>query len=322
MWKFNCSHLKDKEYANQIKQVITNIKTQYAVPVYNLDEINNIPNKEIMFTVNDQLFFETLLMEIRGKTIAYSCHKKKKDNEKEKQLEEEIRRLEANVTEEILPELEQTKTQLQEIRNKRIEGMAIRSRVKWINEGEKVSKYFCNLENRNYLDKAMHFVEKGNGDILSEQGEILNEVKHFYEELYSHRQVEDIDLKTTLRECPVLSEGERDHIEGLITFAEAAKALKNMKNNKSRGSDGFTVEFFKAFWRLLGHFIVRSVNYGFFKGHLSVTQNQGIITCLPKGDKSRQYLKNWRPITLLNTDFKIFLNAWQEECIIAERQLT
>ena len=46
--------------------------------------------------------------------------------------------------------------------------------------------------------------------------------------------------------------------------------------------------------------------YGYSLGSLSVTQKQGIITCLPKGDKSRHFLKkNWRPISLLNTVYKI-----------------
>ena len=38
---------------------------------------------------------------------------------------------------------------------------------------------------------------------------------------------------------------------------------------------------------------------------LPISQRLGIISCLPKGDKPRQYLKNWRPITLLNVLYKI-----------------
>ena len=51
--------------------------------------------------------------------------------------------------------------------------------------------------------------------------------------------------------------------------------------------------------------MVRSVNHGFCKGKMSVTQCQGIITCIPKEGKDKNILKNWRPITLLNTAYKI-----------------
>ena len=55
-----------------------------------------------------------------------------------------------------------------------------------------------------------------------------------------------------------------------------------LKNNKSPGLDGFTVEFFKLFWVDIWGFILRSINYGYRNGSLSFTQKQGLITCLPK----------------------------------------
>ena len=48
-----------------------------------------------------------------------------------------------------------------------------------------------------------------------------------------------------------------------------------------------------------------SLNYGYKTGSLSIIQKQGIITCLPKPNKSRFYLKNWRPISLLNVIYKL-----------------
>jgi hypothetical protein len=56
------------------------------------------------------------------------------------------------------------------------------------------------------------------------------------------------------------------------------------------GSDGFTSEFFKFFWNNLGKFVFRSINYEYKTGQLSITQRQGIINCIPKGDK---FMKNW-----------------------------
>ena len=78
-----------------------------------------------------------------------------------------------------------------------------------------------------------------------------------------------------------------------------------MKNGKSPGSDGFTVDFLKFFCKKLGYFVVRSLNEGFKKEKLSITQREGIIVCIPKGDKPREHLKNWRPISLLNVVYKI-----------------
>ena len=94
-------------------------------------------------------------------------------------------------------------------------------------------------------------------------------------------------------------------LEGKLTYQEALQALKHMKNDKTPGTDGYTTEFFNFFWKDVGIFLLRSVNYSFDKGELSITQKQGIISILPKGDKPREFLKNWRPISLLNVTYKI-----------------
>ena len=86
---------------------------------------------------------------------------------------------------------------------------------------------------------------------------------------------------------------------------EIKQVLINMKNNKSPGPDGFTVEFYKFFFKDIGIFLVRSFNEGISKGELSVTQYQGVITCIPKEGKPKQFIKNWRPISLLNVSYKL-----------------
>ena len=68
---------------------------------------------------------------------------------------------------------------------------------------------------------------------------------------------------------------------------------------------GIILSFFKFFWQDIGIFWLRSVNEGFDEGTLSVTQRQGIISILPKGNKPREFLKNWRPIALLNVSYKL-----------------
>ena len=83
------------------------------------------------------------------------------------------------------------------------------------------------------------------------------------------------------------------------------KALKTLSNNKTPGSDGFPPELYKFFWSDLKYFLYDSLQYSFSKNELSIEQKRGIISLTPKKSKDRLFLKNWRPITLLNTDYKI-----------------
>merc|ERR1711963_856787 len=106
-------------------------------------------------------------------------------------------------------------------------------------------------------------------------------------------------------DSPKLSQDDNLLLEGKIDYKEAASALKNMKNEKSPGPDGFTAEFFKFFFVDIGKYFIQSVNEGLEKGELSVTQYQGVITCIPKDEKPKQCIKIWRPISLLNVSYKI-----------------
>jgi hypothetical protein len=128
--------------------------------------------------------------------------------------------------------------------------------------------------------------------------------------------VEEFDHHLSKSDFPPLTQEKLQKIEGILTRQEILTVLKKMPNNKSPGSDGFTVEFWKFFFHDLGDFLVRSLNYAYESGELSVTQRLGLITLLPKGNKPKQFLKNWRPITLLNITYKL------ASACIAERMKT
>ena len=83
-----------------------------------------------------------------------------------------------------------------------------------------------------------------------------------------------------------------------------SKWLHKCQQKKSPGSDGLPVEFYRRFWGLLGPDLVEILNYSFQHGSLSETQRRGIIRLLYKKEDPLE-LKNWRPISLLNTDYKI-----------------
>lgn len=306
LWKFNNSLLRDSEYITTIKNCINQVKEQYMIPIYNLEFIQNNNYKDIQFTISDQLFLEILLTEIRGKTISYSAYKKKQKLLREQKLQEEIMELEKS-PEINLNEIEEKKIELQNIRKEKMQGVMVRARVRWAEEGEKPTNYFCNLESRNYINKTIFRITKDDGSTINKQEGILKEIQSFYRELYSSKAVQcDIDnIFDSISDSPKLNNEDKIRLEGEITPVELITVLRKMKNNKSPGTDGFSTEFFKFFHRDLIHFITRAINEGFRDGKLSITQRQGLITCLPKGDKPKQYLKNWRPITLLNVVYKL-----------------
>ena len=51
LWKHNNSLLNNKDYLEIINNKIDEVKKQYALPVYNMDQINNIPNDLIHFVI-------------------------------------------------------------------------------------------------------------------------------------------------------------------------------------------------------------------------------------------------------------------------------
>ena len=93
-----------------VKEKKLDAKNQYSALVYNFDEIDNISNEDIHFTINSQLLLETLLMEICGNTISYSSYKKRENEKQEKKLRNEIAEMEVNINENQIPELENKKT--------------------------------------------------------------------------------------------------------------------------------------------------------------------------------------------------------------------
>ena len=144
-----------------------------------------------------------------------------------------------------------------------------------------------------------------NGNIINNQSNILLNQKLFYEKLYKKRDNIPSAYNFFNNDITKLKDEHKLLCEGLLTEVECTNALKQMQNNKSPGSDGLTTEFYKIFWTDIKHYLIPSLNYSYIHGDLTDLQKQSIITLLPKTDKDLSFLTNWRPISLLNVDYKI-----------------
>jgi len=167
------------------------------------------------------------------------------------------------------------------------------------------------LEKRHYTEKIIPKLIVENNSEISDINSILKEQVNFYKTLYTssnpifsetHEALFFDENNEFLRK---LNDDQKLSCEGDLSVEECLLSLKKMKNSKSPGYDGYTVEFYKFFWNDIKEFLIRSFNYSYKNGEFSVSQRQGLVTCIPKEGKCKYYLKNWRPITLLNVDVKI-----------------
>ena len=142
------------------------------------------------------------------------------------------------VTENSIENLETKKHELESLRNEKMKGKLVRSRAQWVDEGEKPTKYLCGLESKNYTSKIIPKVEKDNGEIVTDQKEILKEVQYFFENLYKNKNEDKgcslKDIVEGLKGASIrkLTEEKKDNLEGEIGSFEAGEILKKMKNNK------------------------------------------------------------------------------------------
>ena len=101
-----------------------------------------------------------------------------------------------------------------------------------------------------------------------------------------------------------LSEEERNKLDEEFTAEELGMSMKDLKKNKSPGSDGLTKEFYDFFWDMLCPFYMDCIKEIDEKLELTDSQKKGLIRISYKKN-GRIYIENYRPITLLNVDLKI-----------------
>lgn len=305
-WKMNISNLNDRCYQAKIKSLLQKTQNEYK-------------------NLSKQLVWEICKIKIKEFTVSYCKFKQQIKKKLMRDLENKIQNKEtelinSNYCSTVQAERDSLIRELHLMVHEQSLGAQIRSRAKWIEQGEKSTKYFFNLEKEHYTKNTIKKLKRNDGSYTKTDGEIIEEGFHFYKSLYSKEQVNKKNIQSYLKETDnlkTLNKNDQKCLEGKLTIEECEEALKNMKNNKSPGSDGLPVEFYKTFWNDIKSILIESLNYAYEVGELSPTQKRGILTLLFK--KNDKYLlKNWRPISLLNTDYKILARVLADrlKCVI------
>jgi len=313
-WKLNTNLLKDHAYNDKILKCI--VETIEENP--GTDEI---------------LLWDTIKCRIRGTSVKYSAECKRKRINTLVNLETLLGKAKENLElypVDIFPHIHAVlnnkiaiiKSKIFDYIDKETQGYILRSKTSYYEEGEKNSKYFLALEKIRGDSKSIKTLILDDGSSINDPDLILEEEKSFYSKLYSTTRNENSDHEELISkfidslQIPKLNEKDIEFISRSITEEELYHAISLSADNKSPGTDGIGNEFYKHFWSNIKDHLMKAINKSLSTGSLSISQRQGIISLIPKVGKNNNYLKNWRPISLLNQDYKLIARILAERCKI------
>ena len=296
-YKMNVSILTDYNYVNIMRQKIPDIINKYE-------------------ELNPHLQWEMTKTEIREFTQKYCktlCFAKGQEkNEIKRMLNETERALAADPkNNNLIDRQTYLRGKWESFLEAETRGRQIRSGIKWMEEGEKSTKFFLGLEKARALNNTIFELNIEGRNVVGET-EILNEIGSFYKSLYTEEaRNTNSDLKNFNKYIdslviPTISEDSFKMCEDDISMDEMAEAVLKMKNGSTPGCDGIPIEFYKIFFNEVKSVMFKSFMHSFNCKRLTFSQQKGIVSLLHKGKNlDRCKLDNWRPLSLTNADYKV-----------------
>lgn len=298
-WKFNNSLLTDDEFKKQVVDAILQVHTNFK------DQDHRSRWEMIKMAIRDKAIERGICLARSRKNKIQALERALLNNVKAR--DEESKEVLLDLFDDYDSHIQGIQAELEELTLFRAQGAILRSRANWIELGERNNAYFLNLEKHNFNKKTItQLREQSTDSIVSDPTEILRILNRYFSNLYKEKDLElDLDYLGTIN-FPQISERDKYMLDGPIQLEEIHIALKQLKKNKCPGTDGLTPELYLHFWPYLAKNFKLLFSEIVDNKLLHSSARDGILTLLGKLDKDPLLVPNWRPITLLNTDYKLF----------------
>lgn len=290
-FKFNHVWLQDEEYTKLIKDhwvshPISNHRSAAEGFCHNLSQLKQI-------------------------TMASAKEKKAKDDWKILDIEAELgtlmddRNLGFTSAEE-KNKLIKLEMQKDKILKEREEAWRLKSRAIWLKAGDDNTRFFQNYAKGRKVTNTIWKLPLPNGDMAENFHKLARLGTSHFRSLFKvphEANLADIILVARIFPCFV-GEEEANELTLPVTLEELEGVLKWFKKDKSPGPDGWTIEFYLAFFDLLASDLLRVVEECHSTGRLFNAINSTFIGLIPKND-TPGYFDGFRPISLCNCLYKI-----------------
>ena len=292
-WKFNLTLLEDENYRNEIEQMI----------------------KEVSEQQNDIILrWEIIKMSARGISIKYGSRLKKSRNLKIDALEKKLKQTVKCASEQTLFSMKNKEQQitlltkdLEELYSQRTKGAMLRSSSEWFDGGEKVTKYFFNMERLKAKRKTITKLYDKNGILTSDHKRVQQIIESFYTKLFTTNESGGLDnnyLKDIV--IPQVTPEQNLMLNSSIMLEEIKIAMKQLNRNKSPGPDGFPIEWYLTFANDIIHTLHSLFLANVKQQKMHGSGRESIISLMDKLSKDILFIDHWRPLNLLNCDYKIY----------------
>lgn len=287
IWKNDTRHLQDEELYTKI------------------EETHQRCTEQKCFFNDVYQWWDYLKKEMKKQLKSHSWQKKAENENKIKALQEKVSRIqnEQNPDENPTDALKE----LKRLEDEEIRHQCQLHKIKDIEENEKPTRYFFQKLQQRRESKIFSSIVNEHGAEITTKEEILHTVERFYTDLWSESKNANPDLQTkyldTVKDIKITPD-QREDLKTPITEDEIKIIIQKMDNGKTPGPDGLAKEFYVAYYNLIKSDLQEVLNNSYLFGGICQTWSDGTTTMVYKKG-SPQELKNWRPITLLNTDYKI-----------------
>jgi hypothetical protein len=203
-----------------------------------------------------------------------------------------------------------TETELEKIFEEEADKLLFISGLKWRENGEKSSKYFFGLAKKRQDESAVVMLKDEQGIPQTKLDKIMDIARTFYKKLYELKTLVPITPENDFFNlCPSLTNEAKDLMEKDLTLQELLCTLKTC-NESAPGPDGIPYSYYKTFHSILLPKMLQAWQWSLASDSLCSSQTLSSIFLIPKKDKDKTLIKNWRPITLSNCDIKIITKAY------------
>ena len=222
-------------------------------------------------------------------------------------MEGQIKHLEGNIHSHNSTDnrtLKQKQQELSTFLHEWIKGALVRARFTSVRDMDAPTSFFFSLEKSVARTKQMVCLRRPDGTVTTDLRDMRRHAVDFYSTLYEAENCIREGQDDLLQGLAQLSCSDRATLDADISLEDLTTALGQMASGRAPGLDGLPADFYKRFWGCLGADLWEVLLECTRTGLLPASCRNAVLYMNPKkGDLA--LLKNWRPVTLLCTDYKL-----------------